>query len=488
MRDKTAAISKATDALLQLGIPDVLPKLREAEVFVKRFILGGSHSVVTYPPLNALQKVKTGDAINDFSYHGESSLYVHIAFCETLCTFCHYAVKTYRGKNHSSTSRTEQVERYLQSLKVEIQEWGSQLRSSETVINSIYIGGGTPLILESNQLVAIINTIRREFHIKEDVEICMEASPLTITAPGGYEKLQILKKHGVTRISFGIQSFDDEVLKRAARGYKQDTAILACELVGQVFDNWNLDLIQSLYKGTLDEVWQNLNILRIVRPPQLTWYHGRFAKRPQGEWYKNPDKKGDFEGEYDTLVGRMLLWQELTDMGYRQVDGNRFVLDDRHAMTFNKILTSTDSNLLGVGASSYSHVSVKSNSKDSNVYEGVLFRNTPDINAYIEHMENGGKTIDSALKLDQNEYLARSYVIGMRKGKLAFQSFEGAAHESVSHYQKLEMKFLELGLLNRYQLGIESGIRLSTLGLLFEDEVLSMFYSPKITKYLDQSG
>jgi len=488
MREKSAAISKATEALLQLGIPDALPKLHEAEVFIKRFIIGGSHSVVTYPPINALQKVATNDTIGNISYCGQTSLYIHIAFCETICTFCNYSVMNYRGKDHGPTSRTEQVERYLQALKVEMQEWGQRLRSSGAVINSVYIGGGTPLILECDQLLEIIQDIHTEFNIRDDVEICMEASPLTITAPGGLEKLKILKDHGVARLSFGIQSFDDEVLKRAARGYKKETAILACELVGRVFDNWNLDLIQSLYRGNSDEVWQNLDILRGVRPPQLTWYHGRFAKRPQGDWYRDPEKQVAFEGEQDTLVGRMMLWQELGDIGYHQVDGNRFVLNDRHVKTFNKVLPSVNSNLLGLGASSYSYVDMRSHSRDSTTPEGILFRNTPDINTYINLKESGNSVVMSALTLDSNEYLARSYVIGMRKGRPAAQAYKHADPTIASYYEKLEMKYLELGLLEQCRLGDEPGIRLTTLGRLFEDEVLSMFYSPKVQDLLHQSG
>lgn len=488
MRDETAAFSNAAEALSQLGVPGVLPKLREADVFVRRLILGGSHSVVTYPPLHALQKLDSSDSIHPIYYGEETSLYVHIAFCETMCTFCHYAVKTYRGKGHGPPSRYEQVERYLRALKIEMKDWSFELKGSDTVINSIYIGGGTPLVLEREQLIDLLNTLRAEFNVREDAEICVEASPLTITAPGGLEKLQALKAHGVTRLSFGVQSFNDEVLRRAARGYKRETAIRACELAGQVFDNWNLDLIQSLSKGNPEEVWENILALREVRPPHLTWYHGRFANRPQGDWLRNIEKRADFEDEQQTLLGRMLIWEELAAMGYRQIDGNRFVLDERYVDPFKKIRTSVSSNLLGLGASSYSHVDMRPHPRWFDVPEGVFFRNTPDINEYVSRMENGDGAVASALALSWSEYLAASYVVGLRTGRIDSQKHPYAHPEIVAHYVALEGKFLELGLLEHCMLGGEPGIRLSRLGQLLEDEVLSMFYSPFVRELLSEAG
>ena len=74
---------------------------------------------------------------------------------------------------------------------------------------------------------------------------------ITITAPGGSEKLRFLRERGVTRLSFGVQSFDDTVLKYAARGYKRDIPLRACAIAADVFENWNLDLIQGDRKSVV---------------------------------------------------------------------------------------------------------------------------------------------------------------------------------------------------------------------------------------------
>jgi len=485
----SVAFSNASEALSQLGIPDILPTLHQAGVAIKRSILGGSHSVVTYPPLNALSKVEDSSALSSIIRYGaQTSLYIHIAFCETECTFCHYAVRKYRGQEKSSQKKTDDVVRYLSALEKEIESWGRKLHESGTTISSVYIGGGTPLILETEQLRSLLAKICEEFTLVSGIEICVEGSPLTILAPGGHEKLQALKLAGVTRFSFGVQSFNNEVLKRAARGYKRAQAYQACMIVNSVFENWNLDLIQSLYMGTPEEVWENLEILRLVRPPHITWYHGRFAARPQGDWLSVEGKREHFEGELSTLLGRMLIWRTLVDeMGYHQVDGNRFVRDPEFEDPFKKTRTSVGNDLLGLGASSYSHVDERTGQDP--FFAGWFFRNHTDIAAYVEAMESGRIPIGTCMPFTPAEHLAASYVIGLRTGRTETEYDRKVAIEEptlAAHYRTLVGGLEALGLLERFQDGSNDVLHLTLLGRLFEDEILSAFYSPDVLQALSR--
>ncbi|MEO6536807.1 MAG: radical SAM protein [Candidatus Paceibacterota bacterium] len=492
MRDKIEAFDNAKAVLSQLGLPGSLPVLREeAGIYMQRTILGGSHSVVTYPPLNALQELGPRDHIYPIHYGDKTNLYVHIAFCETTCTFCHYVVRNYRGTNHSPASRIQGVARYLDALKMEIKDWSEELKASDTAISSIYIGGGTPLILDTSQLTDLIETITSHFNVVPDAEICIEGSPLTITAKDGLEKLQTLKQIGVTRLSFGVQSFDNDVLKASARGYSRETAFAACDIASKVFDNWNLDLIQSLFKGRPDEVWDNIVALRELRPPHITWYHGRFANTPQGKWLRNIDRADGFEGEQATLLGRMLIWEELIANGYHQVDGNRFVRDLRFIDPFKKSRTSVSSNLLGLGASAYSHVDMRSYPRCFEVPDGLFFRNSTNIDEYVARIEAGNSTVTSGLALDELEYRAASYVIGLRTGRVEPEllEFEQSPNtEDVAYYQRLAEKMLGYGLLECNYGGNQPVLKLSRLGMLFEDEILSTFYSPWVLEKLDGSA
>ncbi|KND50137.1 MAG: oxygen-independent coproporphyrinogen III oxidase [Parcubacteria bacterium C7867-008] len=474
MREKTDAFSHATDALSQLGIPKILEALRATGISVRRSDMGGSHSVVTYPPLHALRKTESPAV----TYGKTTSLYIHIPFCESVCTFCHYVVQHYRG-NRESAARQSVVSGYMHALNIEMNSWAHELGTTGTTITSIYIGGGTPLVLETHQLVDLLDMIRLKFKVAEGADICVEASPLTITATDGLAKLQTLRQHGVTRLSFGVQSLDNEVLLRAGRGYERATAIRACMIAAQVFDNWNIDLIQSLYKGTSDEIWENLQAIDQVRPPHVTWYHGRFMDRPQGHWRNEPNMQKGFENDQQTLFGRMLIWQELAQMGYRQIDGNRFVLGERFVDPFKKTRTSVTSDLLGLGVSAYSHVGSQSHEPG-----GLFFRNTTKTPDYVNRLETGFNPIESGFTFDPDEHLAASYVVGLRTGRLPFQAHVYASEVAVSYYDRLIHELSKVKVLELVNSDSGTMIRLSELGRLFEDEILALFYSPRVLELL----
>ena len=475
---KIEALSRASQALSQLGIPERLAEFSARGFGIKRSTLGGSHSVVTYPPLDALQPMSVDcDSVTLLQYGGRAHLYLHIPFCETECTFCHYAVEHYRGAEQTP-HKIGHVERYLEALRLELRMWGQKFCERGTVVSSVYIGGGTPLVLETVQIEQLLNDLRREFTLVSDVEICLEGSPLTIVAGGGADKLSAIASLGVTRFSFGVQSFNATVLHYAARGHGQDIAQRACQIVNGIFPNWNLDLIQGLRQGSPDEVWENLEVLAKIRPPHITWYHGRFAKhRPQGEWYQLTRLRSELEYEYTTLHSRMLIWQELERLGYIQIDGNRFVREARYIDPFKSVRTSVSDDLLGLGVSAYSHAA------------DVFTRNTTDIGEYIRRVLNQSSAIKSSLALTADERFAASFVIGLRTERWESAQSDDSLVDPVilRHYKVLVAELMSLGLLEEISLDGGRGLTLSRLGRLYEDEVLALFYSPAVLKSLRQT-
>ncbi|WP_083219257.1 radical SAM protein [Bradyrhizobium icense] len=485
MRSRESALEQARSSLQRLGIPAALPALHAAGIGISRAVLGGSHSVAIYPPINSLTPLDSTSVIDTIEWGGETSLYVHVAFCETRCTFCHYTVDHYAGRAKHSIEDDAKVARYLTALKRELAFWGARLARAGTVVSSIYIGGGTPLVLDEPALHSLIRTIRNEYDLRPDAEFCIEGSPLTIAAPEGEHKLWSLKAQGITRLSFGVQSFDDEVLKYAARGYKRETPIRACAIANRIFENWNLDLIQGLYKASTSEVWDNLEAIAEIRPPHLTWYHGRFGDRPQGHWYRTETKRAEFEDEFATLLGRMLIWQEMAALGYDQTDGNRFVRSHEFTDPFKKIRTSASSDLLGVGAGAYSHVGVKVAKAN---YRGHVFRNDPNIRTYVDAVLTGNVPIATGRGVDEEELLAGSYATGLRTGRIEDESRRSlrSAHPQLSrYYDALVNELNNAGALEAYlDDSGQAGLRLSSLGKLFEDEALSFFFSPAVKSAL----
>lgn len=194
MNSKNDAFSNATQGLLELGIPKILPNLHSLGISITRDILGGSHSVVTYPPLHSLLPMDPGKVLQSIHYEREVNLYIHIPFCETPCTFCGYAViPHYAHRIHGKI-----VSRYVRALEKEMEFWSKKLNKTGTAIASIYIGGGTPLILEMHNLETLVRGIYAMFEVHSNAPFCIEGSPLSITASDGIEKLNFLNSSGVT--------------------------------------------------------------------------------------------------------------------------------------------------------------------------------------------------------------------------------------------------------------------------------------------------
>lgn len=487
MTAQSAAFDTALAGLHQLGLPTRLPSLHDIGLRISREVLGGSHSVAVYPPIDSLVPVDPAVVVGAIHSGRETSLYLHIPFCETRCTFCHYAVQHYPGKGQGSDTGDAEVARYMVALKLEMAIWGARLANAGTRVSSIYIGGGTPLVLDEAALGDLLATIGRSFDVVPGSELCIEGSPLSITAPGGEDKLRFLKVHGVTRLSFGVQSFDDAVLKFAARGYKRDVAIRATRIAAAVFENWNLDLIQGLCKGSPFETWENLQVIAELRPPHITWYHGRFADRPQRDWQRSISKFADFEDEPATLLGRMLIWQEMAALGYHQIDGNRFVRDRRHVDPFKTIRTTASSNLIGLGSSAYSHVGGQSGGGSTDRF-GYLFRNDADIRSYIDRVAVGMLPIATGRCIDDAELLATSYATGLRHGRIEDAELAAIRHREpilTAEYDRRAWSLVEVGILDSRRDDRDRPVlRLTDLGRLFEDETLALFFSPAVNETL----
>ena len=485
MTRQEAAFERARASLDRLGLPRGLRALHAAGVGISRSVLGGSHSVAIYPPIDSLSPLDAGTILTGVDWGRQISLYVHIPFCETRCTFCHYTVDHVDVGGGGAAAGQDKVGRYLGALKRELAYWGSRLAATGTEVSSVYIGGGTPLILGEAALRDLMETLRATFTIVGGAEICIEGSPLTITAPDGVAKLQLLKELGITRLSFGIQSFDDTVLKYAARGYRRDVAIEACARVADIFENWNLDLIQGLYTGSPSETWDNLQQVIAIRPPHITWYHARFADRPQGHWYRMDSKFAAFEDEQAILLGRMLIWQELAAAGYHQVDGNRFVSARPYIDPFKKIRTSMARSLLGVGTASYSHAG--SLTPDGRA-RGFVLRNIADIGGYIDTVAACGSALATGFVMDPQEMLAASYATGLRNGRVeddALRRLRFECADLARQYDALAGQLAGLGVLEATSTDAgEAALHLTDLGRLFEDETLSLFFSPAVRRRL----
>lgn len=191
-----------------------------------------------------------------------AGIYLHIPFCKSRCSYCDFATDVYRSG--------DAVERYVSALCSEIDKSRSpQLSKSATSVDTIYFGGGTPSLLDSDHVEQILSRIHDKFSVDTDSEITMEMNPATVTP----KSLRAYRSLGVNRASFGVQTFDDTELKRLARGHTAQDARDTFRLLRDAgFENISFDLIAGLPGQTLRDWERNLDEALRMQPEHLSLY------------------------------------------------------------------------------------------------------------------------------------------------------------------------------------------------------------------------
>ncbi|MDY5731390.1 MAG: radical SAM family heme chaperone HemW [Eubacteriales bacterium] len=174
------------------------------------------------------------------------SLYIHIPFCKKKCFYCDFC---------SAVSTSDKKEQYIQLLLSELETY-AKLHTQST-IKTIFIGGGTPSTLPPHLFNKVFSKIHQHFTIAANAEISVEVNPESATI----DFLHTLKQNGVNRLSFGVQSFNDEILKKIGRAHNSKTAVQAIKNAQNMgFNNINLDLMYGLPGQTLEDYQHSLQI------------------------------------------------------------------------------------------------------------------------------------------------------------------------------------------------------------------------------------
>ena len=178
------------------------------------------------------------------------SIYIHVPFCDHKCIYCDFY----------SIINFESRKKFLDSIKKEINNY--RYLKEERLVKSVFFGGGTPSILDPDEIAFILDAISSVFNVDENAEITFESNPGTVDEA----KLNEIKKTGINRLSIGVQSFDDDELKFLTRIHDRQTAINTFDLaVKSGFDNINIDLIFNL-PGQTKSLWES-NLAQAVKLP-----------------------------------------------------------------------------------------------------------------------------------------------------------------------------------------------------------------------------
>jgi len=191
------------------------------------------------------------------------SLYVHLPWCLKKCPYCDF--NSHEWQSGAGGELPEQ--RYLDALCADLEHslpliWGR-------AVHSIFIGGGTPSLFSPEAINRLISDLRARLNLEADCEITLEANPGTFEK----DRFKAFRAAGVTRLSIGVQSFNDAHLKALGRVHDREQAIAAVEEAASAFDTFNLDLMYALPGQTLAHLEEDLNTLLAFEPPHVSVYH-----------------------------------------------------------------------------------------------------------------------------------------------------------------------------------------------------------------------
>ena len=191
------------------------------------------------------------------------SLYVHLPWCLKKCPYCDF--NSHEWQSGAGADLPEQ--RYLDALCADLEHslpliWGR-------AVHSIFIGGGTPSLFSPKAIDRLISDLRARLNLEADCEITLEANPGTFEK----DRFKAFRAAGVTRLSIGVQSFNDAHLKALGRVHDRDQAVAALEEAASTFDTFNLDLMYALPGQTLAHLEEDLDTLLAFEPPHVSVYH-----------------------------------------------------------------------------------------------------------------------------------------------------------------------------------------------------------------------
>ena len=366
-------------------------------------------------------------------------IYIHIPFCIRKCDYCDFL---------SGPSGPEEQADYVQALLREIQ---AVEEGEGRSVSSIFIGGGTPSVLDERLLGDILREIRNRFKMEEDAEITIEVNPGT----ANIGKLQAYREMGVNRLSIGLQSPEDRELKILGRIHNYGQFLETYQEARTVgFDNINIDLMSAIPDQTYEGWVKNLRTVAELEPEHISAYSliveegTPFAARK----LNLPDEDTEYN-MYEATA------QILKEYGFEQYEISNYSRKGRECRHNVGYWTRQDYLGFGLGASS--------------LYGKERFANTADMKKYLESSKNPEKIREKEPSLTREDEMAEFMFLGLRmtKGisKADFQRCFGCTIESV--YGEVLEKYESMELL----LEKDGRIFLSREGIHVSNSIMAEF-------------
>ncbi|MDI6601691.1 MAG: radical SAM family heme chaperone HemW [Thermoanaerobacteraceae bacterium] len=369
-------------------------------------------------------------------------LYVHIPFCKRKCLYCDF---------NSYPSKEYLIDNYIDAVLKEAVYYNGEVRN----ITTVFIGGGTPTVLSPGQLSRLINGIVYTFEIRDNVEITIEANPGTLDK----EKLSVLRQAGVNRLSLGVQSMDDRLLKKLGRIHSVQDFVENFEEARYLgFDNINVDLMFGLPGQAMEDWTDTINKILTLNPEHISCYGLMIEEdTPYYKLYK----KGELLLPDDDTE-REMYWKAvkmLESHGYIHYEISNFAKRDyecRHNLKYWK-----DKQYIGLGAGAHSY------------YKGYRYANELFPEKYIEAIDSGNRAFVQKEYIDKKSEMEEYVFMGLRLMEgIKIEDFENRFGVSPYNiYGESIDKLIKLGLIELQ----EDMIYLTERGIDLSNQVFMEF-------------
>jgi coproporphyrinogen III oxidase-like Fe-S oxidoreductase len=422
----------------------------------------GSYFVATYPPFSVWTREAVEiDARPALAQAADPQvplgLYLHIPFCRKRCHFCYFRV--YTNKN------AQQVEQYLDLL---VREW-TLLRAQPALagrpIDFVYVGGGTPSFLSTKQLEALVARLTAQGSWKHAAEITFECEPGTLTEA----KLDVIRRLGVTRLSLGVENFDDRVLEVNGRAHRSPEIGRAYSYARQLgFPQINIDLIAGML-GETDENWQAcIDRTLALDPDSVTIYQMElpFNTTISADLLKGTHQFEEHVASWDTRRRWVReAFERLEAAGYTIGSAYTAVKDPSRTTFVYRDRLWQGADLAGLGVASFGHVN------------GVHLQNVDTWEAYGEAIDRGELPLGRAYRPTADERLIRETILQLKRGAIRPEYF--AQKFGVDVDARFREQWRSLAAEGYLAERSSSRIALTRDGLLRVDSLLHRFFLPE---------
>ncbi len=387
--------------------------------------------------------------------NAELGIYLHIPYCRKRCHFCYF--KVYTG------AKSSEIREYIDAAVAELEIYRTKSFIGDRKPAFIYFGGGTPSFLSTSQLTTLAKALQSVFPWDAAREITFECEPGTLNQ----KKLQFIRSLGVTRLSLGVENFDEHILEINGRAHRTKEIDRAYDYARQAdFPQINIDLIAGMLEETPEKWAKTVEKTVAMAPDSVTIYQMEIPFNTT--IYKRMRDAGRLHAPVaDWHTKREWVahaFDRLEAAGYTVTSAYTAVRDPQRTQFVYRDELWRGADLMSLGVASFSHVN------------GTHYQNAHDMDTYLEHIKCGRLPISRALTPTTEELMIRELILQFKLGRIELDYFRSKFDTDVMDRFSLQLNQLEeRGLIQR----VPDALVLSREGLLSVDALMWDFFLPK---------